>query len=175
MSTQNSPVSAVAAGVARFVALVLLLAGLALPAVAADDAPVTSNLEAFLVVKNADGTERFTPANRVTPGGVIEYRITYTNNTDNALADFTVNGAVPKKTAYLANSQSSDVPAAFEAEITDLGWVSVPAFRDEQQPDGTIRKVEVPASEYLNVRWRLEDGLAGASNVNVTYRVRIDN
>ncbi len=170
MSLMNS----ISATIQRAIAIALIVAVFFVPAHAADQEPVSSMLKGFQVVTDANGKEVFKPANRVLPGGLIEYRVMYRNNTDAALPDFTVNGAVPDKTAFVASSQKSDLQTNFEAEIADLGWVSLPAYREVTQPNGSVTKVEVPAAEYLNVRWVLAKSLPAQSEVNVIYRVRID-
>ena len=151
-----------------------ILFSLMQPAVAQDQEPVSSKLEAFIVSETRNGNERFTKANRVTPGELIEYRISYRNNTSDPLGAFTVNGDVPSRTVYVAQSQQADLPAVFQAEVADLGWVDVPAFREITNQDGTIEKVQVSPDEYQNLRWRLAESLPPDREVNVTYRIRVD-
>ena len=158
----------------RFLALLVAMAAFALPQAASAQEPVSSNLKAFIVSTDDKGQETFKKADRVTPGELIEYRITYRNNTTDPLGEFTINGDVPGKTAYVSGSQKSNMAAVFQAEIADLGWVDIPAYREIVNPDGTVEKVQVPPDEFENLRWRLAESLAPDGEVNVIYRIKVD-
>ncbi len=154
-----------------FVAMIVLLVT---PAAYAEG-PVTSSLEAFIVEVGEDGKESLMPADKVLPGGVIEYHITYSNNTSDGLANFVVNGDIPEQTRYIANSQEVNLAANFQAYIEDLGWVDIPAFRTITNNDGQPEKVEINPSEYTALHWTLAGDLSPETSVSVVYRVKVDS
>jgi len=141
----------------------------------ADDEVVSSKLEAFVVSIDADGDETFLPAKNVLPGQEIEYRIVYTNNSEEDLGKFIVNGDVPEKTVFVLESDSSSLPVEFEAEVLDLGWVTLPAYREIRKKDGTIEKILIGPSEISSVRWKVKDTLPAKESIQTKYRVKVDS
>lgn len=135
---------------------------------------VTSELQAFTVKKTKANKERFVKAERVTPGGIIEYRITYSNGTDGPLNDFIVNGDVPLNTTFLEEGGNTSLPAELQVKVADLGWTSLPAFREVKSEDGTIQKIKISTSEIQGVRWNILEPVLPKSKVQITYRVKVD-
>lgn len=156
-------------------AFAILVASFTAPYAVAQDDTVRSALEAYVVTTAEDGSEIFTPAETIKPGGVIEYRIVYENLTGDSLNNFVVNGAIPESTAFISDSNRSSVDAAFEVEVDDLGWSTAPAFRTVVSDGGVETLERVPARDYTAIRWQLAGPLGAGESVQSTYRVRVDN
>ncbi len=135
---------------------------------------VVGTMEAYLVSQSANGQEQFSPAKRVTPGGVIEYRVTYKNETQKSLSEFVINGKVPANTVFVDGQSRTTVTAVLEADVAELGWVSLPAFRDVTRDDGSVQRIRVAPNEYGAVRWRLKNSINPGRKVMAVYRVRVN-
>ena len=155
--------------------IALALFGATLVSVAnADTEPVLSELKAFEVVSDEEGNENFSPAERVDPGAVIEYQLTYTNTSDESLSRFVVNGRIPQASEYLMHSADVGQKSIFEARTDDIEWSIPPLRRMVADEAGILRPETVPPKEYAGIRWRLNSPLAAGEEVVARYRVRVD-
>ena len=147
-------------------------------------APAASAKPRIVVaIKQAKEVVETTPQGKVTklvattsasPGEVLEYVLSYTNQGDEAASDAVIEDPVPKGTTYLANTASGE-----GAEITfssDGGKTYAPPVKLTYQyrlPSGAVeRRVATPA-EYTHIRWvlrKVEPGSAG----RVSFRVRVN-
>lgn len=155
----------------RVLAITVLL--LALPAWA--QGALQSELQAWLVTSQTDGTESFVPANAVEPGQVIEYRTIYTNAGASSISGLTVIGPVPAGTRYIGDSAATPVGHAFQASIDGgSSWHSEPLVRRVTLPDGTQKEQVIPPSEYTHVRWQAADPLGADDSQEYRYRVSVE-
>ena len=139
---------------------------------ALSEGALQSQMQAFVVLPQADGSESFEVAKSAEPGQVIEYRTVFSNSGDTAIGGLAVVGPVPAGTRYLGNSATSDVPHVFEASIDDgASWHSEPLMRRVAQPDGSEQEEVVPPEEYTHVRWRTLEPLAVNGSQEYHYRV----
>jgi uncharacterized repeat protein (TIGR01451 family) len=139
---------------------------------ALSEGALQSQMQAFVVLPQADGSETFEVAKAVEPGQVIEYRTMFSNTGDTAISGLAVVGPVPSGTRYLGNSATSDVTHAFEASIDNgNSWHSEPLMRKVTQADGSETEEVVPPEDYTHVRWKATESIA--SNGNQEYRYRV--
>lgn len=132
--------------------------------------PLTATLEAHKVVRGDDGTERFAAASEAAPGDVLEYRVTYTNISEDTLNDVTATLPVPTTgVEYLAATAH---PAPVEASTSGTRFAPTPLKRVVRLPDGKYQQQLVPASEYRFLRWPLGELSPGASKT-VSARMRV--
>ena len=143
------------------------------PAVAASG-DVVGTMEAYLVLRSASGQEQFSSAKRVIPGGIIEYRVTYKNESKAPLSQFVINGKIPTNTVFVDDKNRTTQSAVLEADVAELGWVSLPAFRDVTRDDGSVQHIRVAPNEYGAVRWRLKNSINPGREVMAVYRVRVN-
>lgn len=152
-------------------AVMLLAAAAAIPA-SADEAPLESRLEVVNVIQGDDG-ESLKPAERIAPGAVLQYSLDYKNASEEAFEAFTILGPIPENTEFLPETQTADRRSVFEAKVEGLDWAQPPVTRYETDAEGILRSVEVPASQYTAVRWRLAEPLAPGDSASAAYRVRV--
>lgn len=162
--------------VAASLRLTAIAVGLALSAPAAAAPRIVFSIAQLReVVAQVDGvrTTRMVRASSVTPGDVVEYVLTYTNQGDEAATDAHIDDPIPKGTAYLANTASGE--GAQVTFSTDGGRTFAPAVkltRELRLPSGAVeRRVAAPA-EYTHVRWTLSQLAPGATGT-VAFRVRV--
>ncbi len=140
----------------------------------ADDGPLTSALSVFQVLETGTSPATFRPADTVAPGGILEYRLDYENVSQAPLADLVIQAVIPHNTEFIEVSQSVDRPAVFEAKVEGLEWSTLPVTRYEADENGVLQAVEIPAEEYVAVRWRVAEPLAAGESTRAVYRVRVD-
>ncbi|HAW79071.1 MAG TPA: hypothetical protein DCX27_04715, partial [Balneola sp.] len=85
--------------------LFVLFLGLSVNANAQND-ELSSVLKAFKITLGADGNEVATEVTEIKPGDIIEYRLTYQNETDGSLTQITPVLPIPLEMFYLDNSAS---------------------------------------------------------------------
>jgi uncharacterized repeat protein (TIGR01451 family) len=155
----------------RILAIAVLV--LSLPAWA--QGALTSEMQAWLVTLQADGTESFDPATSVEPGQVIEYRTLYTNAGSAPVSGLTVIGPVPVGTLYIGGSAATPVGHVFQASIDGgSSWQSEPLVRRVTLPDGSQKEQIIPPSEYTHVRWQSADRMAADGSQEYRYRVSVE-
>jgi uncharacterized repeat protein (TIGR01451 family) len=144
-------------------------------ALATEEQPLRSELEAYLVEVDADGKEVLRPAEETEPGSVVEYRLNFTNLSADPIAELAVNGPVPASTTYLGQTAITDAQAHLVVSIDGgRSYEPEPVVRSVHEPDGTIRHVVVPPSRYTHIRWLNEQSLESNATASYRYRVRVD-
>lgn len=116
--------------------------------------PVTVSLEQFKVVKVKDGSEQFTAVSAIKPGDVIEYRVTYVNNTDGPVNDVMADLPIPSGMEYIPLSASSAANAR-EAVVKATTGNSVFAAEPLLRKGANGKSEPVSYSEYRGLRWSL--------------------
>ena len=142
--------------------------------------PVSSLFAYHIVETTEEGEESLVERSKVRPGETIEYSITHSNNTQDALTGLVVQAPVPEGVTISLGTQSSTVDARFEIqaemepETPGLEWSVLPAFRKVVEDDGPERMEPLPADAIMAVRWSLEAALPGGEAAVNTYRVVVN-
>ena len=145
-------------------------------AVAQEGTPsVESDITAYTITLDEEGSEIRQLADQVVPGGIIEYKLTYKNVSSEALSDFVILGKVPEATDYDSAQSVQEVQAVFEVSVSDIGWTTPPVIRYEDDGTGIMRPVKVPEEEFEALRWRLAEPISPGEEVSATYRIRVED
>ena len=136
---------------------------------APEPAGVKSVLSQKLVTVGADGKEVLADAAQIKPGEKMEYAITYTNNTKDAAKGLQATLPIPAGTQYLPSTAK---PVLVLASL-DGKTFALPPLKRKVVKDGVTTEVEVPATEYRALRWRMGD-LAPAQSVTASARVLVN-
>jgi uncharacterized repeat protein (TIGR01451 family) len=136
----------------------------------AQSAQVTSQLQVERV-ESVDGKTVLKPAQVSKPGDVLEYRITYTNQTTSAVSHLVADLPIPAGTTLIAGSE---LPAEALASTDGVNFAPLPLTRMERQADGSERKVAVPIEQYRMLRWNLGTLGAGKS-AQAQARMRVND
>jgi uncharacterized repeat protein (TIGR01451 family) len=156
--------------------LAAVAAGLTLAAPALAAPKITFSIAQFRETVEQKGgarTTKMVPAQSVSPGDVVEYVLTYTNQGDAPATDASIDDAIPKGTTYLADTASGE-----GAEITfssDGGKTFAPAVKltyEFRLPSGAVEKRVATPAEYTHVRWTLKKVPPGATG-KVAFRVKV--
>lgn len=154
--------------------LLIIFLGLAVQAFAQQNDELTSVLQVYKITTNDDGDEVANETTEVTPGDLIEYRLTYTNNLDNSITQLMPVLPIPVGMEFELDSAS---PNAEGASLSNTGntFQRLPLTRQVRQPDGTTAEELVPSREYRRLRW-LVPSLDAGEQVILVARVKvIDN
>lgn len=138
---------------------------------------IEAKLSAQLVTMK-NGKPSFSSASKVSPGDIIKYDITYKNISANPISGVVVEGPIPNGTNYISESGKTNLKnkggVKFEVSADESGkWSVPPVYRMVRQPDGTMKRVEIPASEYKKIRWVLNSAMAAKSTNVFTYWVKV--
>lgn len=150
-------------------AFALALAALAAvpPAYAASG--VTVELTANRVTKS-QGRDVLAPAEQARPGDLLEYRATYKNEGQSEARSLAATLPIPRGTQYVPGTA---LPRRVEASLDGRTFAPIPLTRKVRLADGRTVTREVPASEYVALRWPL-GALPAKQSREVTARVRIE-
>lgn len=137
------------------------------------DAPLSSQMDSYLVTSK-DGKEVVEEAEQASPGDIVEYRLTYTNNGDQPLSGLIITGPIPANTVYLENSAATQVNADFTVSI-DNGdsFQAEPITKTITGDNGQSKNVEVSPSDYTQVRWQPKGSLQPDQVQQYRYRVTV--
>ncbi len=152
-------------------ALVIALLGLAAATPALAD-ELAVRLDAFRVLVDKAGDERFVPAPEARPGDLLEYRVTAVNQGDRTLRG--VRGVLPIPEAMRFVGGSA-LPAGPEASLDGEAWAAIPLRRPRVLGQPGDPDELVPLSEYRFLRWDFGDlapGARAAASARITIPLR---
>jgi uncharacterized repeat protein (TIGR01451 family) len=107
------------------------------------------------------------------PGDVIEYRLSFTNNTDGPVRDLVFDDPVPEGLVYVlgsAGAERDDVATQFSI---DGGATYDPEPEIEVQEAGATVRRPAPAERYTHVRWIVAGAVSVGEQVQALFRARI--
>ena len=129
-------------------------------------AAVSVKLTQRKVIKGADGKEQLVDALTVKPGDVLEYRVTYVNNSAKAVTGLIGELPIPQGLEYQRKSAKPG-NLQLKAATKEGVFAAEPLMRKV----GSVQQ-EVPYSEYRKLNWTLGQLLAGAE-VSVSARAQV--
>lgn len=151
-------------------ALALALAALAAAPESRAAGDVTVQLTANRVTRS-QGRDVLAPADQARPGDLIEYRALYRNQGRAEARDLAATLPIPRGTHFVPGSA---MPRRVEASLDGRTFAPVPLLRKERTADGRTVTREVPATEYVALRWPLGSLPANKAR-EVTARVRVEH
>ncbi len=157
----------------RFIAALTLLGAFASTGALALARPVVAlKLTASIVHRDADGSEKLSPATGVTlkPGDVVRYEIVATNTGDVAAQGVRPLDPVPAGTAYVAGSAGGSGKVEFSLDHGKT-WSAVPMVTVHTADGDKLVKAD-PAT-YTTVRWTLPAALKPGASAHFVFDVTV--
>jgi len=154
-----------------FIVCLILIAFSSAAAWSADQPKIAVQLTALKVVRTAHGQEVLSSGDSAKPGEVLEYRIEY-RNTGKSVAR-NLQGALPIP-AEMEFVSGSALPVGASASLDGKKFTKIPLYRQVKLADGSTVTREVPATEYVSLRWNFPD-LEPGSSITAKARMRIRN
>jgi uncharacterized repeat protein (TIGR01451 family) len=148
--------------------IVLLMAATMMAPVMAD-AQVAANLTAKKVVTGPGGQQSYQPAEKASPGDVIEYQATYTNQSKGPIKNLVPTMPIPSGMEYIPGSAK---PAQVLASLDGKKFEPVPLKRMVTLPNGKQELRDVPYNEYRALRWNGSD-ITTSGNITVSARTKM--
>ncbi|PID46107.1 MAG: hypothetical protein CSB47_05985 [Proteobacteria bacterium] len=135
---------------------------------------LVSSMQAYVVKVNAQGKEYRQPAKLTEPGQVIEYNLTYSNQTKKTLSGLVVSGPIPANTRYVPDSAKTGVASELLVSI-DGGatFEREPVRRQQKMANGQLKTVIIPPEKYTNLRWKVKQPIAALGRQLYSYRVKV--
>ncbi|HKD82927.1 MAG TPA: hypothetical protein VKH81_24770 [Candidatus Angelobacter sp.] len=131
-------------------------------------AEVKVELKASKIVV-VNGAEQRQPADKATPGAIIEYVAEYKNTAKTAVSNVVATLPVPPGMEYVPDTAE---PAQVMASTDDRNYSPAPLKRSVRGADGKMVEQLVPFSEYRSLRWKLGD-IEGDSSKSVKARMKV--
>ena len=155
----------------KFILIYLCLTLLAQLSHAQQNEDVSSELTVFKITLNESGEEVATEVDEVRPGDLIEYRLTYTNNTNESITNLVPTLPVPADMYYVAETASPEIKRAAYLSNGD-NFQEPPLTREETLSSGLKTIKEVLPQEYRRLQWTI-DSIEGGDSVLLVARVKV--
>lgn len=137
---------------------------------------LVTHLEGYNIVVDEEGNESFTEASEVKPGQVIEYRMFFQNQGEDAIRQWKPIGPVPLHTKYVADSANTDVRAELRVSVDGgANYEAEPVKRTRTLPDGTVEEYIIPPESYTHISWEVKERLSKDETEVFKYRVKVDS
>lgn len=107
------------------------------------DSPLSIEMNAFLVVQEADGHVEEVAADEASPGDVIVYRATFSNHGESPLSGLRPQIPIPSQMVYLSGSAKPTADAILLQDGTAIPYTT------QDQPDAP------ELSAYRGLRWNV--------------------
>lgn len=112
-------------------------------------------------------------AGAVYPGETLSWRITSENSGDGAAREYKAVGQIPQGTLLIAGSTVADGQTNVTYSIDNGKNYAAQPLLEEQQADGSVKKVPAPVSLYTQVRYEWQDALTADGKLTAAYKVRV--
>ena len=156
--------------VRRAIFVTALMAGMLTSLAAIADGPLVGSIEARKVVMQETGREIFLPADKASPRDIIEYRLTYANNGEEALRNVRVTDPIPTGVEYVSSSATRPHTGGVEFSIDEGKTYKPWPIRFKQIRDGKEVWVEATQDMITHIRWTLGSELEPDTEITFTYR-----
>ena len=128
---------------------------------------LVSELKAFKA-EMVNGKEKLTEADKVSPGDIIEYQLTYQNKTGDEIKNLKPVLPIPFGTELVENTTS---PKIDDASISnETSFKGYPIMKEVTLPNGSKTKIKAAAKEYRYIRWTVD---SMKNNENKLFKVRV--
>jgi len=108
----------------------------------------------------------------VNPGEILDWTIDAENGGNAPALEYKTVGHIPRGTEYVANSAKADGARTVFSIDGGKSYSPQPTI-EEKQADGSIKRVNAPASMYTEIRYEWTEPLAQAAKLSAAYQVRV--
>lgn len=123
---------------------------------------LVSDLKAYKVVK-VDNKEQLVETNSVMPGDIIEYQLTYVNETGGSISNLRPVLPVPDGMIFIENTASPIVHAVSLTQ--DQVFQQPPVLKEITLPNGSKGKIKADVKEYRFLQWLQSSMVSGETKV----------
>jgi uncharacterized repeat protein (TIGR01451 family) len=160
--------------VVRRISTITMMAAALLISTTRADEPLSGSMEARKVVQQKSGRELLVPAKEVHPKDVIEYRLTYANNSEGALKNVSVVDPIPAGTEYVSLSATRPQAGAVEFSIDDGStYHAWPVHYKKTLEDGTEVVMKATPQMVSHIRWTIAGEFEPESEITLSYRATV--
>ncbi|SDB84198.1 conserved repeat domain-containing protein [Acinetobacter boissieri] len=127
--------------------------------------PVSVELKTYLITVGSDGAQTAKLVSNVKPNDVVEYRVTYTNNTSGDIKNLAATLPIPVETQFLAKNKPENATASTDG----INFSPMPLKMKEGN-----QMVNVPLKDYRALRWTVAVLPVGKS-ITVSAQTRVNS
>ncbi len=129
--------------------------------------------EKEVAITGADGSKTMerVPAEKVIPGDLVIYTITYTNKGDKPAENLVVKNPIPEHMKYVDGSAAGE-NSAITYSVNNGKTYDVPEKLTVKDAKGNT--VKVKPSDYTNIRWTLTKPVAPESSGTVSFKAKLE-
>lgn len=135
--------------------------------------PLSSQMDAYLVVTDKDGQEALKPAEEVVPKDKLEYQLTYTNNTEKPLKNLVITGPIPQNTFFVSGTNNTKIKSDFVVSIDGGKTFEAEPVKRMVMKDGKEVEVIIPPEKYTAIRWMPSVPISAKEQQIFTYRIEV--
>ena len=135
--------------------------------------PLSSQMDAYVVTTDKDGKEELKPAEEVLPKDKLEYKLTYTNNTDNLLNGLVITGPIPENTFFVSGTNNTKINSDFVVSIDGGQTFEPEPVKRIVMKDGKKIEVIIPPEKYTAIRWMPSVPINAKEKQIFTYRIEV--
>lgn len=135
--------------------------------------PLSSQMDAYLVVTDKDGKENLKPAEEVVPKDKLEYQLTYTNNTEKPLKNLVITGPIPQNTFFVSGTNNTKIKSDFVVSIDGGKTFEPEPVKRMVMKDGKEVEVIIPPEKYTAIRWMPSVPITAKEQQIFTYRIEV--
>ena len=110
------------------------------------------------------------PAEKVIPGDIVIYTVSYSNNGKEPAENFVITNPVPEHMTYVFESASGD-NTNIQFSVDGGNSYDVPANLTKNDADGNILAADV--TDYTHIRWTLNEPVAPGATGNVIFKATL--
>lgn len=137
--------------------------------------PISTTMTVFIVKENGQLEQVIkTNQQQVKPGQMLEYVISYKNNTSMPLNIQSADAIVPNNTVFVESSNKTKEKADFLVSIDQGKTFEAPPVKRIKKVESKEIEYEVPVEQYTHVRWAGQPAIAAGSTQNYRYRVKVN-
>lgn len=145
--------------------LTTLVLAMGMPSmVYANENPLSAQMKVFQVNVDKNTQKELKTTDQVKPNQVLEYQVTYSNQSNSSLKTLKLNLPLPAYVSYTGKN----TPKNTYASTDSVHFAKAPLTRVENG-----KKVNVPLSEYRALQWQVDE-LKPKQKITVAAQVRVN-
>lgn len=135
--------------------------------------PLSSQMDAYVVMTDDAGEEKLKPADEVLPKDKVEYKLTYTNNTDDQLKGLVITGPIPQNTFFVSGTNNTKIKSDFVVSIDGGQTFEPEPVKRMVMENGEEVEVIIPPEKYTAIRWMPSVPINAKEKQIFTYRIEV--
>ena len=113
------------------------------------------------------------PLDKVNPGDIVVYTITYRTAGKGAVVDAVIIDPIPRGVVCLPDTAEGKDAEIMYSIDNSHSWQRPPITMQSKKPDGTIEYKTVPADRYTHIKWVIKKPVLPGQAGQVSFKVTV--